>query len=118
MLAGAGPARNRRAAERAACQSHIDFDSRVAARIENLARNYFVDVAFSHRNSSWPRMVGGRRISFNQSLRGSREPLMIKRGIYGGGHRFEVQVLVKKRVHFSGDVERLFQHAMVIDRQK
>jgi hypothetical protein len=63
-------------------------------------------------------MVGGRRISFNQSLRGSREPLMIKRGIYGGDHRFEVQVLVKKRVHFSGDDERLFQHAMVIDRQK
>jgi len=63
-------------------------------------------------------MMRGRRISFNQSLFKSGETLTIKRGINGGGHRFEIQVRLKKCVHFSGNFERLFQDAMVIDRQK
>ena len=37
MFAGAGPARNDRAADCAACQSDIDFNGRIAARIEDLA---------------------------------------------------------------------------------
>src|SRR5450759_217573 len=55
MLAGAGPARHRRAAERAACQSHIDFNGRIAPRIEKFPRSYLTDLAFFHRSSSWPR---------------------------------------------------------------
>ena len=38
MLAGARAARNGRAPEAAAFEMHIDFDGRIAARIENLAR--------------------------------------------------------------------------------
>jgi hypothetical protein len=49
MFAGARSARHGRAAERAPFEPHIDFDCRIAARIENLARDYCLDVALRHK---------------------------------------------------------------------
>ena len=49
MLAGARSARHRRTAERAAFKPHIDFDRRITARIENLARDYRLDAGLSHK---------------------------------------------------------------------
>ena len=45
MLAPLG---NRRAAERAAFEPHIDFNGRIAARIQNLARDNCFDAGLRH----------------------------------------------------------------------